>query len=314
MRKIYTIGETVYDIIFREGKPEKAVPGGAMLNTAVSLGRCNLPVSLITEMGQDQVGLVIKDFLEKNKVNTRYIDFFKNGNTAISLAFLDKENNASYTFYKNYPEQRLSQVFPDIQKDDMVLFGSFFAIRPEVRKRLMEFIHHAKDQDAIIIYDPNIRAPHQSELESLKKYIFENISLADIIRASDEDFRIIFGINTADKANDLVQEKGCPIMIHTTSNADVSCFWGGMKITRPVRNIKPLSTIGAGDNFNAGIIHSIYEHQYSKHSLMKLTPGEWEKIIEKGIDFATEVCLSMDNYIARYQHYKETINETESFN
>lgn len=297
MQRIYTIGETVYDIIFREGIPEKAVAGGAMLNTAVSLGRCGLPVSLVTEMGQDQVGRVIKDFLEKNKVDTQYIDYFENGNTAISLAFLDSENNASYTFYKNYPEQRLSQAFPHIQKNDIVLFGSFFAIRPEVRERLMDFIHFAAEKGAVIIYDPNIRASHKSQLESLKKYIEENISLADIVRASDEDFRIIFGIENADDAHHFLKDKACDILIYTTSSKEVSCFAGNRKISSPVRKVKAVSTIGAGDSFNAGIICSIYKNQYSRTDLAKLTSLQWRKIIEKGIDFASEVCLSMDNYV-----------------
>ena len=43
MRKIYAIGETVFDIIFKNGQPQAAKPGGAMLNSAVSLGRMGLP-------------------------------------------------------------------------------------------------------------------------------------------------------------------------------------------------------------------------------------------------------------------------------
>ena len=39
MRKIYTIGETVLDIIFKNGQPVASKAGGSMLNTAVSLGR-----------------------------------------------------------------------------------------------------------------------------------------------------------------------------------------------------------------------------------------------------------------------------------
>ncbi len=39
MRKIYGIGETVFDIIFKNGQPQAAKAGGAMLNSTVSLGR-----------------------------------------------------------------------------------------------------------------------------------------------------------------------------------------------------------------------------------------------------------------------------------
>jgi fructokinase len=45
MRKIYGIGETVLDIIFKNGQPQAAKPGGAMLNSMVSLGRIGNPGS-----------------------------------------------------------------------------------------------------------------------------------------------------------------------------------------------------------------------------------------------------------------------------
>ncbi len=50
MRKIYGIGETVFDIIFKNGQPQAAKPGGAMLNSSVSLGRIGLPVSFIVRI------------------------------------------------------------------------------------------------------------------------------------------------------------------------------------------------------------------------------------------------------------------------
>ena len=38
-RNIYTIGETLFDIIFKNGQPQAGKAGGAMLNSSVSLGR-----------------------------------------------------------------------------------------------------------------------------------------------------------------------------------------------------------------------------------------------------------------------------------
>ena len=32
MRKIFGIGETIYDILFRQGQPVAAVPGGSVFN------------------------------------------------------------------------------------------------------------------------------------------------------------------------------------------------------------------------------------------------------------------------------------------
>ena len=43
MRNIIGIGETVFDIIFREDQPQKAVPGGSTFNAMISLGRAERP-------------------------------------------------------------------------------------------------------------------------------------------------------------------------------------------------------------------------------------------------------------------------------
>src|SRR5512139_1052351 len=120
MRKIFGIGETVLDIIFKNGQPQAAKAGGSVLNSAVSMGRMNLPVSFISEYGNDQAGMLIDDFLRENGVDTSHVHRFSDGSTALALAFLDEKNDARYDFYKDYPQNRLNIVFPEIHKDDIV--------------------------------------------------------------------------------------------------------------------------------------------------------------------------------------------------
>ena len=61
-----------------------------MLNTSVSLGRLGLPVSFISEIGEDHVGLNIVDFLIENNVDTSFVYRFRDGKTALALAFLNR--------------------------------------------------------------------------------------------------------------------------------------------------------------------------------------------------------------------------------
>ena len=135
MRKIYAIGETLYDIIFKNGQPQAAKPGGAMLNSTISLGRIGLPVSFISEYGDDQLGTMIDSFLNENGVDTSYVNHFRDGNTALAIAILNERNDATYTFYKNYPEKRLNIPFPEIKKDDIFLCGSIYAITDEIDRK-----------------------------------------------------------------------------------------------------------------------------------------------------------------------------------
>jgi fructokinase len=294
MPRIYAIGETILDVIFKGDEPETAKAGGSMLNTAVSLGRLGLPVQLISEYGSDRAGEMIDGFLGKNGIDTSLVHRYSNGKTAISLAFLDEEHNASYSFYKSYPEKRLEMLPPAFHRDDIVLFGAFYSLMPEVRKQLMAFVRAANAAGSLIVYDPNIRSPHSGEIGELRGLIHENISLAGIVRSSDEDFSTMFGITDGQEAYKLVSEHGCPILIYTRSNKGVEVWYPGGKLLLDVPAVRTVSTIGAGDSFNAGLIFECFA--------LKKKPGEMslkelKMMTETAIRFGSHVCTHYENYI-----------------
>ena len=297
MRKIYGIGETVLDIIFKDGQPQAAKAGGSVLNSVVSLGRMGLPVSFISEYGLDDVGDLINNFLGKNGVDTSYVHRFKQGSTALALAFLNEKNDARYTFYKDFPGKRLEIDFPEIDINDIVQCGSFYAIWPEIRAKFKKFISDAKGKGALILYDPNFRKTHLSELNILKPLIIENMKMASLVRGSDEDFNYIFGADNADDAWDAVR-KFCKCLVYTANKEGVYIRTSDFSGRFPVREIQPVSTIGAGDNFNAGMITSIYRNNIGREELEHLTEKQWSMIISLSVSFSTHVCLSYDNYIS----------------
>ncbi|KAA6331494.1 Fructokinase [termite gut metagenome] len=157
MRKVIGIGETIYDIIFRGEQPSAAVPGGSVFNGIISLGRTGAEVCFISETRNDRIGDIILDFMRNNNVSTDYMNVFPDGKSPVSLAFLDDKNDAEYIFYKDYPKQRLDVVFPQIQEDDIVIFGSFYALNPVLRDKILELLEAARKKKAIVYYDPNFR-------------------------------------------------------------------------------------------------------------------------------------------------------------
>lgn len=297
MRKIYGIGETVFDIIFKNGQPQAAKAGGAMLNSTVSLGRIGLPAFFISEYAGDNVGNIIDNFLRENGVGTEFVDHFNGGKTKLALAFLNERNDASYTFYQDYPAERLNINFPVIEKDDLILCGSIYATTNEIREKFIKLITAAKKNDAIVIYDPNFRPTHSSDLVTLKPLIIENMRSAKLIRGSDEDFKNIFGAGTPDEAWDVVKEY-CNCLVYTANSQGVYVRSISYSGKFPVKPIKPVSTIGAGDNFNAGMMAAIYRNKITSAQLDKMGEESWEKVVSMGVDFATNVCLSYENYIS----------------
>jgi fructokinase len=297
MRKIFGIGETVLDIIFKNGQPQAASPGGAMLNSAVSLGRIGLPVHFISEYADDDVGSLIDSFLIKNGVDTSYVYHYRDGKTKLALAFLNEKNDANYTFYEKYSENRLAVIFPAISKKDIILCGSIYAITAEIREKFSGFINMASNNGAIVIYDPNFRSSHKHELDRLNPLIIENMQMASLIRGSDEDFRNIFGAGTPDEAWKVVS-RYCKCLVYTANAEGVFVRTPGFSGVFPVRKITPVSTIGAGDNFNAGMMAALFQNEITRDQLEIMEEEMWSKVISMGVDFASEVCMSYDNYIS----------------
>ena len=305
MRKVFGIGETIYDILFRQGQPVAAVPGGSVFNGLISLGRTGLDCTFITEVGDDQVGNNILDFMHENGINTDYVSCYKGKKTAISLAFLDENNDAHYSFYKDYPNNRLDFEMPLIQENDIVAFGAYFALNPVLQEKVKPFLYYAKKQGAILYYDLNFRDNHAHEVDNLRETFKENFAIADIVRGSHEDFINIYGHDDCQKIYGEVS-KYCTRFICTRGKDGVLVIDHGCEYSFSSRPIVPVSTIGAGDNFNAGILYGLFRDNINRDNLDGITQDEWSRLIKCGIEFGTEACMSTSNYVSKEfaQKYK----------
>ena len=299
MRKVFGIGETILDIIFRNDQPQKAVPGGSVFNGLISLGRLNVPVSFISELGNDRVGDMIRDFMEDNHITTEFVDRFPDGKSPISLAFLDDDKNANYIFYKDYPAQRLEVPLPKIEKDDIFVFGSYYSLNPVLRTRMVEFLQYAQERKAIIYYDPNFRKAHAHEAIRLMPTVLENLEFADIVRGSDEDFQNLYGKSDAQKVYKEHIQFYCDRFLTTHGANGVNLHTRNFTRHFDSPQTQPLSPIGAGDNFNAGIIYGLLKYDVRHADLPSLDQDTWGKIIRCGMDLASEVCQSYDNYVSK---------------
>lgn len=298
-RKIIGIGETLLDVVFQGNQPSVAVPGGSVFNGMVSLGRLGINVCFISDTGNDRVGSIILDFMRRNNLSTDYINIIPDWKSPLSLAFLNKESNAEYLFYKDRPIQGIEYHLPDIQEDDIVIFGSFYALDPALRERMLEVLEVAKTRKAIIYYDPNFRSSHKNEAVKLSSTLIENLEYADIVRGSNEDFRHLYQMEEADRIYKNKIQFYCPNFLCTYGDKGVSLRTAGLSCEYASAPIHPVSTIGAGDNFNAGILYGLLKYDIRRADLDTLSEKQWEQVIHCGLDFSAEVCCSFDNYISQ---------------
>jgi fructokinase len=300
MRKVIGIGETVLDIIFRNNQPVSAVPGGSTFNAIISLGRCGVTTSFISETGNDRVGRNIIQFLKDNDCQADAVNVYPDSKSPISLAFLNDQNDAEYIFYKDHPNDRLDFTYPQVEADDLVLFGSYYALNPVIRPQVKGFLEYAHQRGAILYYDVNFRASHQHEVMKLTPNLLENFELADVVRGSSEDFDILFRKVDADSVYRSQISFYTKKFIYTQGGKPVELrAEGGFSKQYPVATVKPVSTIGAGDNFNAGFLFGIIKNNIHRSDMDNgMTEEQWDSVISSGLLFSKEVCSSLYNYIS----------------
>ena len=299
MRKVIGIGETILDILFKNNQPTAAVPGGSVFNGLVSLGRAGVNVTFISEVGGDHVGDIILNFMEENGISTDSVIVYPDRKSPVSLAFLNERNDAEYSFYKDYPSLRLDVDVPEITSDDIVMFGSFYAVTPQLRDKVKELLEKARQAGAIIYYDVNFRSTHAHEAIKLMPTILENFEYADIVRGSGEDFGNMFGMTDADSVYQHKVSFYCPRFICTNGGDGLCLRTKTLRKDYPVKSIQTVSTIGAGDNFNAGLVFGLLKNRIRKADFDELTEADWDKIVASGMSFSAEVCASLDNYISK---------------
>ena len=299
MRKVIGIGETVLDIIFKGDQPIQAVPGGSAFNSVISLGRAGVPTLFISEAGNDRVGQQVIRYLETNGVDATNVCVFPNSKSPISLAFLDDNNNAEYLFYKDHPHDQLDFVNPEIHEDDIVLFGSFFAINPVVRPQVFGFLDYARQHGAILYYDVNYRSSHKGDLMKVTPNLLENFELADIVRGSDEDFEVMYNKKDCDEVYRSEISFYTKKFIYTRGAEPVEVRAdGGFSKQYPVLPTETVSTIGAGDNVNAGFVYGLIKYGVTRSDIeVGLSEEQWDKLIASAQAFSANCCKSLGNSI-----------------
>ena len=302
-KRIIGIGETVLDILFKDDQPQKAVPGGSTFNSIVSLGRAGMNCAMVTDVGGDHVGDLICNFLQENGVSSEYVCRHENVKSHITLAFLNEHNDAQYVFYKDHASVSLDGSLPTFSKNDVVLFGSFFAINPAIRPVVGDLLRKAHEAGVWLYYDVNFRKNHIADLPEVMSNIEENMRLADLVRGSMEDFEYLFGLHNGEAIYERVS-RYCQTLILTDGARQIRVYTPEGCETYPVQPIETVSTVGAGDNFNAGYIYAKIIASESHQSNCQSSTVNCQlstincQLIEMAQRWSQDVCRQLGNKIS----------------
>lgn len=286
MRKIITIAESVLDTTYRNGQPVRSFVGGRIPCAAASLAQAGLPTFMVSECTTDCVGDLVVDYLVKHNVDVKSVDRYPDGNTPFSAIFEQPDGSSKIVNYGNYPKDRFNVIWPRIDQDDIVVFGSLYAVDLPQRERLYELVSYAAERKAIIVYLPGFQHGINFRITRVMPNILENLELSTIVIGHELDINSIFPGESADEAFRNHIEFYCNSYVHITPELSVKRY--SKHSSEQVTAAEPAvaNKLGWQAGLTAGIVAMLIAQGVTYDSLPTLDNATWNKIISGATKWA----------------------------
>lgn len=249
---IVGLGEILWDVF-----PDGPRFGGAPSNFACSaaeLARDTATVSVVSGVGDDELGHNALRELESHNVNTDCVQV-RSEPTGQVFVELDEQGVASYKFAENTAWDNLewTDALHDLAGScDAVCFGTLGQRNESSRNVIRRFLGETSD-DALRIFDINLRAPYYNN-----QVILELLQLANVLKLNDDELPHLASICGVEgdetemlrRLHDQFQLRS----IALTRGSNGAVILRGKEISNlSGRPVEVADTVGAGDAFTAAM-------------------------------------------------------------
>ncbi|GAB5439486.1 carbohydrate kinase family protein [Falsiruegeria mediterranea] len=262
---ILCCGEALIDMIpeLTLQKTEGFVPhcGGAVMNTAVALGRLGVPTGLFTGLSDDMFGQQLVAHLHASNVD---LSFAVTSSRPSTLAFVQfVEGQANYSFLDENSAGRMLNIsdLPKVPEDVSVLFFGGISLATEPGAEAYATLLDRERRERVVMLDPNIRPQFIPDQKRYRARLERMLARTDILKVSDEDldWMIPQPLPYAEKIA-VLMKRGPNIVVMTRGSAGVVGFLpDGSEVNVMAERVDVVDTVGAGDTFNAGLLCKLDE-------------------------------------------------------
>ncbi|WP_299295048.1 carbohydrate kinase [uncultured Tateyamaria sp.] len=255
---ILCAGEALIDMIPNADGAYVPHVGGAVLNTAVALGRLDVPTGLVTGLSSDPFGHMIDAHLTTSHVDTSHA-VRSNRNTTLAFVHLDG-GNATYSFYDT--ETATSAIAPaDLPTvpagTEAVFFGGISLCNLPVADSLTNMALGVP-ASTLVMADPNIRPGFATDQAAYRARLERLIGRADIVKLSDDDISWLIPEGDLAAKSEALLAMGPKMLLLTEGSAGATALVkGGATVRVPAKRVEVVDTVGAGDTFNAGCLAAL---------------------------------------------------------
>lgn len=268
--------------------------GGNATNMAVGATKLGHNVGIVTELGDDLTGHIIRDELDHQGVNTSLITQHKGKSSRFSMVlnYLSERTILSYHASRNY-------TLPDLPDTKWLYYTSLGHSFPLLQKKLLRHIRNHSDLQ--VAMNPGSYQLHYPDI------LRQMLPYVDLLFVNKEEAAIISGKKGSIKSQGrYLHELGANIVVITDSSRGSYCssLETGMLYHMAPYPIDPIAKTGAGDAYASGFLSAII-HGESITTAMQWGTANASGVIETF--GAQKGLLSQTDIIKRIKTYKNIV-------
>lgn len=270
MSALLSYGEVLIDFIpnsTNDGYYPMA--GGAPANVAVAYSKLGGTSYFAGGISADNFGVMLKQQLQNEGVNIRYVKEVKQANTAMVLISLDDTGERSFNFYRHdtadthYGKTQINHV--NWQDISLFHFCSNTLTSTSMNNCTLYALKKAKLNSTLLSFDVNLRQQLWTDLSLLPKRVQAAMELSDVVKFSKEEIDYLAlqeNIDCQKYIRNLIS-LGVKLIIITNGSHGVQVISENFSKFFSVPNINAIDTTAAGDSFIGSFLFSITKQSIS---------------------------------------------------
>lgn len=231
---------------------EKKSCGGSASNTIIGTAKLGLNAGYIGKIGKDSNGKMMKEYLEKNNVNTDHL-IESEGETGEVIGFVDNEGNR-----KLYVTPKINDKISNdeinrnyILNTEILHLTSFVGLNPNDPSITTQFeLLEEISSKVTVSFDPGMLYVNKG-----KEFMDKLISYTDILLINETELLITTGETEFRKAVETIAPK-VEILVVKRSTKGSFIKRQDEEYNIGIFEVNAIDTTGAGDAYNAGFLYA----------------------------------------------------------
>lgn len=255
-------GEALFDVFAAPASTQRnrlnleAIAGGSPFNVAVGLARLGTPSALFTGISRDYLGRQLRQILEDEGVDLRFLVDF-DAPTTLAMVALGADGSPVYSFRGEGCADRLPRDEHLAPLDEAIRgihVGSYSLVTTPMADTLLALVRRERAH-RLISLDPNIRLNVEPDLMRWRERVEAFAALAHLIKVSNEDLALLYPAHTPEDIAQRWLQGGCELVL-LTRGADGAQLFSRRhgRFQAQAEAVTVSDTVGAGDTFQAALL------------------------------------------------------------